>query len=199
MLETICREPVDRVLISPVLTLLKERVSPSYITLMAVIAGVLAAFFIYLDAIVLACTFLIASGYLDMLDGALARAMDQQSELGSVFDIIGDRVVEFFIFLGLWAHSPLMRGGYVLFMLGATLICVTSFLVVSMFSENKSEKSFHYSPGLMERAEAFIFFFLMILFPSAFGIFAVIFSVLVFYTAFERVHGFYRAVTPHST
>jgi phosphatidylglycerophosphate synthase len=125
------------------------------------------------------------------LAGALARALDQTSELGTVLDIVGDRIVEFLVFVGLWAYAPLMRGGYVLFMLGASYICVTSFLVVSMFSENKSHKTFHYSPGLIERAEAFIFFFLMILFPSFFGLLAFAFGALVFYTAVVRVYGFY--------
>jgi hypothetical protein len=81
-------------------------------------------------------------------------------------------------------------GIFSLLMLGSILICVTSFLVVGIFLENTSQKSFYYSPGLIERAEAFLFFVLMILFSKAFSILAVIFSILVFLTAALRLYQF---------
>lgn len=190
MLEGLLREPFEAYFVTPVITLMGERFTPHYLTLMAVLSGLLTAFFIYLDAIWPAAIFLLLSGYLDVLDGALARHLNQSSSLGSVFDIVGDRLVEFLICVGLWAHSPLMRGGFVIFMLGAILVCVTSFLVVGIFSDNQGKKSFHYSAGLMERAEAFIFFLLMILLPSLFWVFASLFGLLTFYTAFKRVYDF---------
>lgn len=58
------------------------------------------------------------------------------------------------------------------------------------------EKNFHYSPGVMERAEAFIFFIAMMLWPSAFGKLAALFSVLVLFTAGIRLHQFYQQI-PH--
>lgn len=190
MLEAYCREAVDTYFVDPVVNMMGDRFSPVYITLMAIFSGFIAAFFIYCDAVWPACMFLLLSGYLDVLDGAVARAIGKTSDWGTVIDIVGDRVVEFLIMLGLWAHAPLMRGGYIVFMLGATLICVTSFLVVGIMSQNEGKKGFHYSPGLIERAEAFIFFFLMILFSSLFWFFAILYTLLVFYTGSRRLYDF---------
>ena len=64
---------------------------------------------------------------------------------------------------------------------------MTSFLVVGIFSENKSQKGFHYSPGLMERPEAFLFFAMMMLLPTLFSALALLFTFLVFLTAGLRV------------
>ena len=75
-------------------------------------------------------------------------------------------------------------------MLGSVFICVTSFLIVSLFIPNTGEKSFHYSPGIIERAEAFFFFSLMILLPQYFTVLSLIFSLLVFLTAFIRIKEF---------
>lgn len=195
MLEAYCRDAFDSYFVAPVVRLLGDRCPPLYATLMAILAGVISAFFIYCDAVWPACIFLMFSGYLDVLDGALARALQQTSRWGTVLDIVGDRLVEWIIFVGLWAQAPLMRGGYIVFMLGATLVCVTSFLVVGLFSENNSKKGFHYSPGLIERAEAFIFFFLMILFSSLFWLLAILYGILVFYTAFIRLYDFHQSET----
>ena len=75
-------------------------------------------------------------------------------------------------------------------MLGSMLVCVTSFLVVGIFVENHTEKGFHYSVGLIERAESFLFFILMIVFPEWFGVLSLLFIILVFYTAIERLYRF---------
>ena len=75
-------------------------------------------------------------------------------------------------------------------MLGSVLICITSFLVVAIVSDNQSEKSFYYSPGLMERAEAFIFFILMIWLPQYFSFLSMSFIILVSYTALKRVYDY---------
>ena len=64
------------------------------------------------------------------------------------------------------------------------------FLVVGIVSDMVSNKTFYYSPGLMERAEAFLFFTLMILFPSQFIWLGILFSVLALFTAIQRVFEF---------
>lgn len=72
-------------------------------------------------------------------------------------------------------------------MLTSILLCVTSFLVVGIFTEKQTEKSFYYSPGLIERGEAFFFFILMILFPSYFVLLSSLFILLVLLTTAIRV------------
>jgi archaetidylinositol phosphate synthase len=138
----------------------------------------------------LALVLLWLSGLLDVLDGSVARAQKAKSPVGAMYDIVSDRIVEFFVIYGLYIVSPSDRANLCLLMIGAILICVTSFLVVGTLTENSSEKSFHYSSGLMERSEAFIFFSLMILFPSQFVLLSVGFIVLVCYTTIVRLYEF---------
>ena len=79
---------------------------------------------------------LLISGYFDALDGTVARMAEQNSAKGTMIDIISDRIVEFAVIFALFLVNPLHRGVCCLLMLGAILICVTSFLVVWIFHEN---------------------------------------------------------------
>lgn len=193
MLESLCREPVERLIVTPVLPFLKSRVTAMQLTLCALFSGSFAALMIAAHLPIVACVFLCFSGYLDMLDGALARYTKSSSDLGSVFDIVSDRTVEALVVLGFYlaGYSPL----WVLLILVSSYLCVASFLVVAIFSSNQSAKGFHYSRGLIERAEAFLFFLLMILLPSVFVWLAAIYTVLVLYTTAWRLVEFYRANT----
>src|SRR3990167_10842310 len=183
MLENLFQFHYKKFFLNKTARFLAKYVSPNQITLICLLLGIaiLPALFFHQNwaAIVL----LIASGYLDTLDGEVARLQSLSSDIGSMLDIISDRIVEASVIIGLFLVDPGARGLLSLIMLASILICITSFLVVGIFTHNDSYKSFHYSPGIMERAEAFIFFILMILFPGLFKLLAILFSVLVFITA----------------
>lgn len=168
-------------------------ISPVSMTLCAMLFGVLAGFFIVENFKLWASIFLLLSGYFDSLDGTLARFRQQASDKGAVLDIVADRVVEFSVILGLLLIAPAVRAVPIVWMLGATMICLTSFLVVGIFQQNHSQKSFHYSAGVMERPEAFVFFLVMLWWPAGFIGLAWVYTSLVFYTAFYRVYQFMRA------
>ncbi len=161
--------------------------SPNIITLLSVLTGIGIVPALVYDQQALAIVLLATSGLLDTLDGTVARLFHKCSPYGTALDILCDRIVEFSIVFGLFLAAPESRSVMCFIMLGSMLICVTSFLVVGIFSRNESHKSFHYSPGLMERPEAFIFFGTMILFPDSFQIFSSLFSFLVFLTALLRI------------
>lgn len=158
---------------------------PSHITLIGCFIGISSAFALSFGWMVMGLFLLLVSGYFDTLDGTVARHKNLTSQFGTVLDIVCDRIVEFSIIVSFYS---IHKTGYLsLFMLGSILICVTSFLVVGIFSENSTEKGFYYSPGLIERGEAFFFFGLMICFPSFFPLLAVVFSLLVFLTTGVRL------------
>ena len=167
-----------------------QKLSPNIATLLSLITGICVLPALYFNQSLLATILLLLSGYLDTLDGALARLRGGASPLGTVYDIMSDRVVECCIVLGLFSVDSGMRGVWALCMLCSMLICINSFLVVGIFVQNQSVKSFHYSPGLMERAEAFIFFALMIWLPAQFIPLAVLFSLLVSWTGWKRIREF---------
>lgn len=162
--------------------------TPLQITILACITGFLIIPALFYQQTVLALCLLLASGILDTLDGSVARLTNQHSDSGAMLDIISDRFVEFFIILGLFLQNVDVRGLACLLMLGSILICVTSFLVVAIFTQNQAHKGFHHSPGLIERFEAFVFFIAMICFPRQFNMIAYVFSGLVFLTACLRIY-----------
>lgn len=191
MLEAFIRPAYQRWLVDPVAHRVAKQVSPQKLTLLACISGVLVFPSLCFHYSLLAIFLLLLSGYCDTLDGTVARLTAQTSNAGAVFDITSDRLVEFAVIAGLFALDPIHRGWMAIMMLGSILLCVTSFLVVGIVTPNTSSKSFHYSPGLMERAEAFIFFILMVIWQSAFNGLALLFSLLVFITAIVRLSQYY--------
>lgn len=197
MLELWLRPLYEKWLLTPMLKLvLKEPngwiVSPHTITIFGAMIGIISALLLSLGFAILAVIALLISGWLDSLDGAFARATDQSSPEGCVLDIFCDRLVECAIVLSLFSVAPMSRASLTLFMMCSILLCVTSFLLVGIFSQNESEKNFHYSRGLMERPEAFLLFTLMMLIPSWFSSLSLLFSILVFYTALKRLWEFFR-------
>jgi archaetidylinositol phosphate synthase len=193
MIETFCRPSYQRILVTPIASALnnKTKLSSNAITCFACISGIVGAFFIGLGHIYWGIASLLLSGYCDTLDGTLARIRQTTSPIGGILDIMSDRIVEFSIVFALYYLAPHDRAAICLFMLGAILLCVTSFLLVGIYSEQQSDKSFDYSPGLIDRFEAFLFFFAMILFPSYFMVLAIMFVVLVLYTTACRVWQFF--------
>ena len=166
-------------------------------TLLSVLLGVLAAMSYVSHWVTAAVILLLLSGFCDSLDGTLARLEKKTSNIGAAIDIVGDRVVEFVIIFALYLADPYHHALGAIAMLGASYICVTTFLIVGVFTDNESQKSFYYSAGLMERAEAFTFFIVMMIFPKAFFWLAWIYFLLVMYTAVIRMKEFVVATQRH--
>lgn len=191
MIDSYGRSLYQKNIVNPFLPIFSF-LSPTTITCFALLAGISVLPLLAVKYSGHAFTLLLLSGFLDTLDGSVARFKNQTTPFGAALDIMGDRIVEFSVILGLYLFHSEERALNCLLMLGSILFCITSFLVVGIFTQNNMEKSFHYSPGLIERAEAFIFFSIMILFPITFPIVSYLFSVLVFLTALVRLWQFRR-------
>jgi len=191
MLDSCFRSFYQTFLINTLLPrMLHYKLSPHLFTLAALLFGIGTLPALYFSQPFAAITLILLSGFFDTLDGSIARAQNQTTAQGAVYDIAADRVVESSIIIGLYFVDPETRGLPCLLMMASAFICVTTFLVVGIFLKNKGEKGFHYSIGIIERTEAFLFFVAMILFPSLFFVFASAFSILVSLTALVRVWEF---------
>lgn len=188
MIESYIRPFYQKICVDPVAKRCEQYLSPKTITMLSCLLGVAILPALLLQQIFLACLLLIISGYLDTLDGTVARLRNKTSNIGTVLDILSDRIVEAVIIIALFMVDPSQRGLLALIMLTSVLICVTSFLLVGIFTPNDSRKGFYYHPGLMERAEAFLFFGLMFYLPGLFTELALLFSTLVLLTAVIRVY-----------
>ena len=186
MIDSNFRSLPQKYIFNPLAILLAHaNIKPGHITFTALLTGLFSTLLISLGYIWLPSLLLLISGLLDILDGSVARITNTSSPVGSVSDILSDRLIEFAICMSLFLYDP-SRGLLTMLMLGSILMCVSSFLVVGIFTINTSHKSFHYSPGLMERTEAFIFFIAMIVLPQYFTLLAILFVILVSYTALRR-------------
>lgn len=185
MLDTHARKYVNPIIELGAKFLLKLKLTPNNVTILALLLGISTSIFLYFDMQVVAVIVLWISGYLDAVDGAMARRSNSSSAFGTLLDIVSDRIVEVSIVLVLGLKFVDVR--YNLIVLTACiLMSMTIFLTVGALSEKKGVKSFYYQAGVAERSEGFIFFSLMILFPSYLGIITNVFSILIIITAIQR-------------
>ncbi len=191
MIETHIRKTYQKICVDPLINLrMLQRFPPTFFTCIACLSGICIIPLLAFGYPVSAFLMLTLSGFMDTVDGSIARQTNRTSPSGAALDIVSDRIVEFAIIMGLYAVDPIARALPSLLMLGSILLCITSFLIVGVFTEKETDKSFFYSPGLIERAEAFIFFAIMILFPSLFTMASYLFTFLVFLTALIRMRQF---------
>jgi archaetidylinositol phosphate synthase len=194
MLEKHFKKPYDKFIGQLFIdkVLLPLDISSNKLTLLGVIFGFLCMIALSLKLTWLAFAFLLLAGLADSIDGSLARHQKTQTSAGSILDILSDRIVEAFIVLGLFFYAmSTERAVMCLLMLSSILICVSAFLVTAIFNQPSTrahhDKGFAYHAGLIERAEAFIFFGLMILLPNHFLSLSIILTTLVLVTSVLHV------------
>nr|WP_294571656.1 CDP-alcohol phosphatidyltransferase family protein [uncultured Romboutsia sp.] len=185
MLDTHARKYVNPIIELGAKFLLKLNLTPNNVTILALLIGVSTSIFLYFDMQISAVILLWVSGYLDAVDGAMARKSNSSSSFGTLLDIVSDRIVEVSIVLVLGLKFIDVRYNLIILTV-CILMSMTIFLTVGALSEKKGVKSFYYQAGVAERSEGFIFFSLMILIPSYLGIITNIFSVLIIITAVQR-------------
>ncbi|WP_079525320.1 CDP-alcohol phosphatidyltransferase family protein [Halobacillus hunanensis] len=164
MLDTHARKMVQPSIDHTATWLLKKGLSANQITILAFILGISTSILYIMGQPVIALGLLWLSGFLDAVDGTMARHT-KTSSFGTVMDITFDRVVEVSIIVALaYIHPEVM---WPLLLLSVSIvISMTIFLVVGAVSEKAGVKSFYYQAGLAERSEGFILFSMMLLFPG---------------------------------
>ncbi len=186
MLDTYGRKYLDKYFNSTSEFLLKLNLTPTQVTVSALILGLFASLFYYFDNIFLSIVLLWISGYLDAVDGAMARKSKTITKTGTLLDIFFDRVVELaFIMTFALKHEEAV---FALLCLTCTIVMSMSvFLTSGMLIKNTGKKSFHYQAGLMERTEGFVMFTLMILLNIYMRQMTFIYALLIAFTVFQRL------------
>lgn len=189
MLDSYARDFVQPVIKKGAKILGSAGLSANMITWIAMLIGVGSGVIFYFGFPIAAVVILWISGYLDAVDGTLAR-MTKPSKWGTILDITFDRVVEGTSIIALLivhpdAYLPIVLN------LAAILVNITAFLVTGNVITNSGVKGFHYNPGILERTEAFVFFSLMILCPNAVWELAWLFLVLLLFTTIKHLRDVY--------
>jgi CDP-diacylglycerol--glycerol-3-phosphate 3-phosphatidyltransferase len=186
MLDTYGRKYLDKFFNKTANFFLELNVKPNDITILALLLGILASLCFYFNKNFEAIVILWISGYLDAVDGAMARKSKSISKVGTLLDISFDRIVELsFIIVFALKHSDAVFA--LLCLTCAIVMSMSVFLTSGMLLENSGKKSFHYQAGLMERTEGFVMFTLMIIFKIFMKEIAFIYALLILFTAIQRL------------
>ncbi|MGL5478981.1 MAG: CDP-alcohol phosphatidyltransferase family protein [Clostridium sp.] len=187
MLDTYGRKYVNPLINLGAKVFLKLKFTPNLVTVIALITGILAAFFNFYGNIIIALLLLWISGYLDSVDGAMARKLGLTTPFGTLLDITFDRLVELSIIISIALKYENTRI-YLLFLLSSILISMTIFLTVGALSKNNGVKSFRYQAGVAERTEGFIMFSLIMCLEGNYKIITInIFTIIILITIFQRI------------
>ncbi|TKD69941.1 CDP-alcohol phosphatidyltransferase family protein [Pseudalkalibacillus hwajinpoensis] len=185
MLDTHARKYVQPIMDRTANLLLRVGLSANQVTILSFIIGVSSGLFIYIDQFALAIVVLWLSGFLDAVDGTMARKT-KPSSFGTILDVSFDRVVEISVILGLAFRFP--SSMWALLLLSTSIIfAMTIFLTVGAVSDKRGVKSFYYQAGVAERTEGFILFTAMIIFHDALTILTLVFLAIELFTAFQRL------------
>lgn len=185
MLDTHARKYINPIIDLGANFFLNLGLKPNHVTIIALLVGISTSIFLYFDMKLIAVAVLWFSGYLDAVDGAMARNSNLTSSFGTLLDIVSDRIVEVGMIIVFGINFVDVRFNLLILAI-SILMSMTIFLTVGACTEKKGMKSFYYQAGVAERSEGFILFSLMILLPNYLGIISNIFSILVLFTAGQR-------------
>ncbi|ANU28501.1 CDP-alcohol phosphatidyltransferase family protein [Planococcus versutus] len=185
MLDTHARKYIQPIVEKSADALLKTGFTANGVTKIAFAIGITSGVFIYLNEPMWAVFALWFSGYLDVVDGTMARKT-KPSSWGTLLDISFDRLVEISVVLGLAFRYP--DSMWALLLLSVSIIiAMTIFLTVGALAEKQGVKSFYYQAGLAERTEGFILFTLMIIFSTYLTVITLIFFAIQLFTIAQRM------------
>ncbi len=186
MLDTHGRKYVNSIIDKFASFLLRLHITPNQVTVAAFIIGIFSSVFVYFDRVFFAFLFLWFSGFLDAVDGAMARKKNNSTSWGTLMDITFDRVVEIGLIIAL-ALKYEKAIFYLLILTCCIIFSMTIFLTVGALADKNGVKSFYYQAGVAERTEGFILFTCMILFKEHIIFITNLFSMLVLITALQRM------------
>ncbi|MFH1505958.1 MAG: CDP-alcohol phosphatidyltransferase family protein [archaeon] len=78
----------------------KTGITPNMLTFISLLFALVTAFFIARGFFLWALLFFVITGFMDIFDGAVARATKKTSNFGNYFDAVADRYVEIIILAG---------------------------------------------------------------------------------------------------
>jgi len=184
-METYLRPKIQPVFNSIAKLCIHHGFTPNAITYCSFVSGMASALLIAFNLFIPALIFLLLSGTADIMDGTIARLSNSSTKAGAFIDLISDRLVEGMIIIGFSIAYPQHNFVYILFLV-AVLFHFATFAIAGSLFKNTGEKSMFYIPSIVSRAEAFVTFSGIILFPSYLALQLSVFTFLVFFAAINQ-------------
>lgn len=166
-------------------------INPNIITVISPFIAVLAAYGFANHMLILGCVAILLSGFLDVVDGAVARYHNRASKFGAFLDSTMDRFADAIIYIGI------IFGGYCDWFIG--VLAIHSAITVSYVRSRAESQGVDCSVGIAERAVRMI----ILMIGALAGYFAgdiyftyiiYILVVLSYFTVGQRVLHVWRAL-----
>ncbi len=135
---------------------------------------------------------ILAGGFFDLLDGAIARINNRKTDLGAFLDSSLDRIADGFIFLGLCVYFFRLEHGPALVV---TILGLMASLIISYVRARPEALGQTCSVGLIERPERLILISLGCLFSVIWPVIIAL-AVLSWITVFQRIIHVRRKLSP---
>lgn len=163
-------------------------VNPNMVTLLSLLCGVFSGYFFFTRSFALAALFLFLNGFLDVLDGEIAKK-GRPTKRGDFLDHTSDRVSDVLIYFGL-AYSGLVSADLVFL----TLVCLL--LVSYLGTQAQALTKERMYGGIAGRSDRHVILFFgalgMYVFPGALVYSVYLILLLSLVTFFQRFFGIYR-------
>jgi phosphatidylglycerophosphate synthase len=165
--------------------------SPNQWTLLSLLPVLLAFYFLVQAEFLGAALLFIVAGFIDMIDGSVARVTGQVTKLGGYLDTVVDRYVEFIIVIGiLFSGIPdflIPAGAWILLYLFGSLM--TTYAKAAAVEKGLVRSEIR--GGLLERAERLLLIFIGLLLAIASPIYLtyviVLLAVLTNISSLQRI------------
>ncbi|WP_305515399.1 archaetidylinositol phosphate synthase [Methanobrevibacter sp. V14] len=119
-------------------------INPNVVTVISPFVAVLAAYGFANHYLILGCVAILISGFLDVVDGAVARYHNKSSKFGAFLDSTMDRFADAIIYIGL------IFGGYCNWFVG--ILAIHSAITVSYVRARAESQGAECNIGIAERA-----------------------------------------------
>ena len=160
-------------------------VNPNIVTVISPFIAILSAIFFANGNLIGGALFILMSGFLDVVDGAVARYHDRASPFGAFLDSTMDRFADAIIFIGI------IFGGYCHWFVG--ILAIHSAITVSYVRARAESQGVECNIGIAERAVRMIILMLGALIAAIFNsdiiftYFIYILVILSYFTVGQRI------------
>ena len=137
------------------------RISPNLLTLASLFPTAMAAYTLSQGRLVEAGLWIIAAGFFDVIDGAVARALDRMTPFGAVLDSVTDRASDAFIYVGAVLYFYRIEEPFYVFL---TMVALAGALMVSYTRARAENTVIDCKVGFAERGERLVLMLLALFF-----------------------------------
>jgi len=166
------------------------RISPNALTVTSLVPAALATYYLAHGRLTLAGLWIIAAGFFDVIDGAVARALGKGSPFGAVLDSVTDRASDAFIYVGAVLYFYRIEQPLYVFI---TMAALAGALMVSYTRARAENTVLDCKVGFAERGERMVLM-LLGLFLHKLGAAMWMLAALSWLTTLQRLIHTHRAL-----